>query len=137
MFSVQGAVDAGGVSASRCRVGLLVRLKRQPHNPPLPTNARSVVNRTDELVVLMAGKSHIHYYSIIIMETWLHPLVPDATVQLTGRSLHRYDRTADSGKSKGGGLCIYTHDEWSTNSRIIYTHCCPHLEALTVLCRPF
>lgn len=74
---------------------------------------------------------------MIITETWLHPLIPDSAVQLTGRSIHRYDMTKSSGKSKGGGLCIYVHSDWCTSSRIIYTQCSPDLEVMIVQCRPF
>lgn len=74
---------------------------------------------------------------MILTETQLHPLIPDAAIQLTGRTTHRHDRNGDSGKIKGGGHCIYVHNDWCTNNKIIYTHCSPHLEVMSVLCRPF
>lgn len=54
-----------------------------------------------------------------------------------GRSLHRSDRAEDSGKSRGGGLCIYVNEDWCTNSTFIDKHCSPDLELLVVKCRPF
>lgn len=74
---------------------------------------------------------------IIITESWLHPGIPDTAVELAGRSLHRSDRTEDSGKSRGGGLCIYVNKDWCTNSTVIDKHCSPDLELLAVKCRPF
>ena len=45
-----------------CRAGRLVRLRKQPVRPPLPSifwsNARSMVNKTDELELLMAENRH-------------------------------------------------------------------------------
>lgn len=40
-------------------------------------------------------------------ETWLNHNIPDAAIELVGRTVFRADRTADSGKGKGGGVCIY------------------------------
>ncbi len=43
---------------------------------------------------------------MIITETWLDSAISDAVIDLQGRTVYRADRTADSGKSKGGGVCI-------------------------------
>lgn len=37
----------------------------------------------------------------------------------------------------GGGLCVYTNNNWCTNTAIIDRHCSPDLELLAVKCRPF
>lgn len=74
---------------------------------------------------------------LVITETWLNPGIPDASVQLAGRSLHRWDRTEDSGKRRGGGLCIYVHDDWCNNSVIIASHCSPDIAYVSVRCRPY
>ncbi len=47
-------------------------------------------------------------------------------MELAGRIAFRWDRNKDSGKTNGGGLYIYIHEDWCTN-----------LEYLTVKCRPF
>lgn len=74
---------------------------------------------------------------LVITETWLHSLVPDATLELTSRTLFHLDRNANSGKRKGGGLCIYVHKCWCTNAQVTDAHCSPELEYLTIKCRPF
>lgn len=74
---------------------------------------------------------------LILTESWLNPRIPDAAVQLAGRSFHHCDRNADSGKSRGGGLCVLVHNDWSTNCKITHNHCSPDLEVKTVSCRPF
>lgn len=34
------------------------------------------------------------------------------------------------------GLCIYVHNNWCTNAKIIDSYCSPDLEYLTIKCRP-
>lgn len=126
----------------RCRSGSDARLRKQPHRPALPslflTNARSITHKMDELELQMVTMSFVRNCSIIfVTESWLHPLIPDAAVELAERTLHRQDKNRDSGKSRGGGLCVYVHNEWCCNSRIIDTYCSPDLEVLAVSCRPF
>lgn len=113
-----------------------------PLKPPLPslylTNARSMVHKTDDLEIQLAGNRYVRECcALIITETWLHTQIPDATVQLAGRTLHRWDRNSDSGKNTGGGLCIYVHEGWCNNSTILDRRCSPDLEFMSVRCRPF
>ena len=121
------------------RSGVLLRLRKQPHKPPLPSlylsNARSLVHKTDYLDLQLAGNRYVcDCCVLIITETWLHPDIPDASVQLAGRTLLRWDRTKDSGKSR---LCIYIHNNWCNNGTIIDRHCSPNVEYMSVRCRPF
>lgn len=99
------------------RSGLLLRLRNNPHKPPLPslyrTNARSITHKTDDLELQLVGNCYIRECCVLIItETWLNPRSPNASVQLAGCSLHRWDGTEDSGKSRGGRLCIYVHEDW-------------------------
>ncbi|KAK0137703.1 hypothetical protein N1851_026097 [Merluccius polli] len=115
-----------------CRSGIMLRLRKQPHKPPLPSlylsNARSLVQETDDLELQLAGNRYVRDCCVLIItETWLHPDIPDASVQLAGRTLLCWDRTKDSGKSRGGGLCIYVHENWCNNGTIIDRHCSPDL----------
>lgn len=77
------------------------------------------------------------YCVTIITEVWLHNNVPDAAIELAGCSVLRADRTRDSGKSRGGGLCVYVNNSWCTAADMVDKYCCPDLELLTVRCRPF
>ncbi|KAK1875851.1 Serine--tRNA ligase [Dissostichus eleginoides] len=84
-----------------CRAGLLARLRKRPHRPPLPSlflaNARSIIHKMDELEVLLAANTNVRDCCVmIITESWLHSRIPDAAVQLPGRSTHRYDRNSAS-----------------------------------------
>lgn len=60
------------------------------------------------------------------------------SVELAWRHTLRADRTLEgSGKTRGGGLCIYINKAWCTNSAIVGSHCSANLEFLMVKCRPF
>ncbi|XP_073780295.1 uncharacterized protein [Danio rerio] len=75
---------------------------------------------------------------MIFTETWLNSGIPDNAVSLTEHHTFRSDRTADdSGKTRGGGLCIYINKAWCTNSVVVGRHCSANLEFLMVKCRPF
>lgn len=124
------------------RSGVMLRLRKQPHKPSLPSlylsNARSLVHKTDDLELQLAGNRYVRDCCVLIItETWLHPRIPDASIQLAGRTLLRWDRTEDSGKSRGGGLCMYVHENWCNNGTMIDKHCSPDLEYMSVRCRPF
>ena len=73
----------------------------------------------------------------VMLVTWLDPSVPDQAVTPPGFTLHRADRSPKlSHKSKGGGICIMINERWCTNSTELTHVCSPHLEYLTVKCRP-
>lgn len=74
---------------------------------------------------------------MVITETWLHLLIPEAVVQLAGDTNHQQDQNTNSSKSRRGGLCIYVHNNCCTNSRVVAQHWSPDLEAQSVVCRPF
>ncbi len=92
LHGLLSALSSGGGGAERkqrrgCRAGLLARLVRQPHKPPIPsiflTNARSIVHKIDEPQLLLASNNTIRDCRVIIIsESWLHPLIPNAAVQL-------------------------------------------------------
>lgn len=66
-----------------------------------------------------------------ITETWLYENIQEHglhnAIELAGLSLYRVDRTRDSGKSHGGGVCIFVN-KWCTETA--EKHCCPDLELL-------
>ncbi len=75
-----------------------------------------------------------------LTETWLTPSVPDTAVTPSDNfSVLRMDRTAEAGKTKGGGMCFMTNKKWCDprNISILSCSCSPHLEHLSIICRPF
>lgn len=84
-----------------CRAGLLVRLRKQPLRPALPSlflsNTRSIVHIADEFELMMAGNDYTRECCVaIITETWLHLLILDTAAELMRLTMHRFDRTGSS-----------------------------------------
>ncbi len=77
---------------------------------------------------------------LCLSETWLTPSVPDTAVTPSDNfSVLRMDRTAEAGKIKGGGVCFMINKKWCDprNIFILSRSCSPHLEHLSIICRPF
>ncbi len=77
---------------------------------------------------------------LCLTETWLTPMVPDTAVTPSDNfSILRMDRTAEAGKTKGGGVCFMINKKWCDprNISILSCSCSPHLEHLSIICRPF
>ena len=124
------------------RAGVLVRLRRRAHRPPLPSillaNVQSLDNKLDELRSRLAFQRDIKNCCVLAFtETWLNPLIPDFAIAQDGFSIHRQDRTNDSGKSKGGGVCFMINNKWCSDVGVISKGCSPHLEYLMIACRPY
>lgn len=70
-------------------------------------------------------------------ETWLHPSIPDSQFEVEGFTLVRSDRTEDSGKSRGGGVCAFINDKWCRQFTIKNKICTSDVEVLCLTLRPF
>ena len=124
------------------RAGVLVRLRKRENRPPLPSillaNVQSLDNKLDELRSRMAFQRDIKFCNVMVFtETWLDPSIPDSAIVPEGVSIHRQDRTTNSGKSKGGGVCFMVNNLWCSDVRIISSGCTPDLEHLMIRCRPY
>ncbi len=126
------------------RAGVLVRLRRRPLRPPLPTillaNVQSLDNKLCELRARISYQRETRDCCIICLtETWMSAVVPDSAIELTGFSVHRSDRTKElTGKSRGGGICFFINNLWcdERNLHSIKSFCSPDLEFHMLLCRP-
>ncbi|KAL0177325.1 hypothetical protein M9458_026219, partial [Cirrhinus mrigala] len=125
------------------RGGLRAKLKLTPHRLSLPSiflaNVRSLVNKMDEIRLRINHSKRLWNCNVMIFtETWLNSDISDNAIALAEHHTFRADRTADdSGKTRGGGLCIYVNKAWCTNSVILGRYCSADLEFLMVKCRPF
>ncbi len=127
------------------RAGVLVRLRRRPLRPTLPTillaNVRSLDNNFCELRARISYQLETRDCCIICLtETWMSAVVPDSAIELTGFSVHRSDRTKElKGKSRGGGICFFINNSWCDERYMhsIKSFCSPDLEFHMLLCRPF
>ena len=124
------------------RGGIQQRLRRRCNKPPLPSillsNARSLRNKMEELR-LNARVCHEYRESCLMVftESWLQDDFPDELIQVPGFTTVRMDRNANSGKRRGGGICMYIRDAWCGNYTIKDTVCSPDLELLCLSLRPF
>ncbi len=127
------------------RAGIRNRLRKRAHSPPLPSillaNVRSLENKMDDLRARISFQRDIRDCNILCLtETWLTPTVPDTAVTPSDNfSVLRMDRTAEAGKTKGGGVCFMINKKWCDprNISILSRSCSPHLEHLSIICRPF
>ncbi len=127
------------------RAGIRNRLRKRAHSPPLPSillaNVQSLENKMDDLRARISFQRDIRDCNIFCLtETWLTPTVPDTAVTPSDNfSVLRMDRTAEAGKTKGGGVCFMINRKWCDprNISILSRSCSPHLEHLSIICRPF
>ncbi len=95
----------------------------------------------DDLRARISFQQDIRDCNILCLtETWLTPTVPDTAVTPSDNfSVLRMDRTAEAGKNKGGGVCFMINRKWCDpwNISILSRSCLPHLEHLSIICRPF
>ncbi len=125
--------------------GIRNRLRKRAHSPPLPSillaNVQSLENKMDDLRARISFQRDIRDCNILwLTETWLTPTVPDTAVMPSDNfSVLRMDRTAEAGKTKGGGVCFFINKKWCDprNISILSRSCSPHLEHLSIICRPF
>ncbi len=126
------------------RAGIRNRLRKRAHSPPLPSillaNVQSLENKMDDLRARISFQRDIRDCNIFCLtETWLTPTVPDTAVTPSDNfSVLRMDRSAEAGKNKGGGVCFFINKKWcdSRNISILSRSCSPHLEHLSIICRP-
>ena len=122
--------------------GIRQRLKRRGFRPPLPSiilaNVRSIRNKLDE-VSARVRYDYVFRESCIICftETWLAADDNEHFTFIEGFSCVRSDRTDESKKTKGGGLCIYINERYCNNYTVIKRMCSPELELLALSIRPF
>ncbi len=100
------------------RAGIRNRLRERAHSPPLPSillaNVQSLENKMDDLRARISFQRDIRDCNILCLtETWLTPMVPDTAVTPSDNfSVLRMDRTAEAGKTKGGGVCFMINKKW-------------------------
>ena len=125
------------------RGGVRQRFRRQSTRPPLPCvilgNVRSLRSKMDDLHASVKYLNEYRESSMMCFtETWLDDTIDDQHVSVDGFGVPvRADRTGASGKTKGGGLCIYMNDRWCNNHVVRQTICTPDIELLSISCRPY
>ena len=125
------------------RGGVRRRVRAQKTRPPLPTillsNVRSLRNKLSELDA--CARYMFEYRDSCLLcftESWLNKTIDDSTLVLPGFGAPiRLDRRVeDSGKTVGGGVCMYVNERWCKNYVIRDQLCTPDIELLSVSLRP-
>ena len=78
-------------------------------------NAQSLRNKTDDLQALVRYQHEYKNACILdLTETWLGEMDMDSDLTIDGFGLPlRMDRDASTtGKTRGGGVCLYINDRW-------------------------
>ena len=101
------------------------------------TNARSIINKFDELEARLSTDLLKNCCLLAITESWLSSNIQDSQIALEDYTLIRHDRSASStNKTIGGGLLIYINNKWSDSYKLISTHRDPVLETMAIALRP-
>ena len=111
------------------RSGGLAQLKA--NRPPIPTlflaNIRSLDNKVDLLHGRLNVSTEMRNCAVLCLtETWLNNSMPDSTFQIDGLQLFPAYRDHWSGKTRGGGLCVYVNEGWCTNCGLVNGYCSLH-----------
>ena len=70
-------------------------------------NMRSLRNKVDKLACMCKLDYTYHEASMLCLtENWLNESDPASAYELDNFTMVQADRTTDSGKSIGGGLCV-------------------------------
>ncbi len=103
------------------------------------SNVRSLENKLDLIQLSRSTQHEARYCCVFVFtETWLNDNILDSAIQLNMLTCYRADRdTALSGKTRGGGLCMYINKEWCNNAAVLSKHCSSLVEFMFVKCRPF
>ncbi len=125
--------------------GIRNRLRKRAHHPHLPsillTNFQFLDNKMDDVRARISFQWDIRDCNILCLtETWLTTSVPDTAVMLSDNfSVLWMDRTAEAGKTKGGGVCFMINKKWCDprNISILLRSCLPHLQHPSIICHPF
>ena len=127
----------------KCRKGgVRHRKSNRGCRPVLPSvimgNVQSISNKMDKLFACLRFCVFRKCSMMCLTETWLHDKIPDPT--LDRFSLICADRDNDiTGKSKGGGVCVYFNNEWCHPANVTVKErvCTTHAEVLCVAARPY
>ena len=99
---------------------------------------QSLGNKLDDLRLDYPtnGTQKHNCYILCFTETWLNDDMDN--IHRAGFSVHQQDRAATSGKTRGGGVCLFVNNCWCAMSNIkeVSRYCSPEAEYLMISCRP-
>ncbi len=90
-------------------------------------NIRSLFGKLEDIIHIL-NKGDICLLGI--SETWLNQAVPSTMLNIPHYDIYRSDRTANSGKQTGGGVCMYVHTKYNVVPREDLYVCNPDIEVM-------
>ena len=92
-----------------------------PENMSLPLllsfNARSILDKVDNLRLLITEKIHVNSCIMLVQESWLHKYIDSNLPSLSDFSMFRVDRNNCS-KKTGSGVLTYVNKKLCINPKI-------------------
>ena len=105
---------------------MLAKSKASASRPAIPSlflsNVRALDNKMDLLRLRVRQKEMKDCCVTVFTETWLSNIMPESAFQLDDQIFFRSDCYQLSGKTKGGGLCIYVNRSWCTICLLVRRH---------------
>ena len=107
--------------------GVRQRFRRFGYEPYLPSliqgNVRYLENKMEGLCANVKYANEFRSASLMCFtESWLSENVADSHVNIEGFSIFCADRTDDSGKLNGGGLCVFVNGQWCHPNNMTTMH---------------
>lgn len=123
------------------RTRTLCKTRQKNNKPPLPSillaNIQSLCNKLDKRHTRIKHQRDFRGSCILAFtEKWLEPNMPECGVTPDGFTIYHQDRTAVSGKTRGGGVCLMVNSLWATEICFLKTQCSPPLLLLASRVRP-
>ena len=97
------------------QIGQPSRIRRRMSKLPLPSsllaNVQSLENKIDDLRLRLSYQRKLKKCnSLCSTETWLNDGMDN--IELGGFSMHRQNRDATSGKTRGERVCLFVNNSW-------------------------
>jgi len=99
----------------------------------LSCNCRSLVNKFDDLELLLNSPLYSHTGIVCLQESWLNRSIDDNLITPTSFQCFRNDR---EGNQRGGGVVTFINNRWSTKNSICYNFSSNSINCIGVLTKP-
>ncbi len=97
-------------------------------------NARSLLNKIDDLRCLLLSRLYHNTGVILVQESWLSNSIDNELINVANLSVFRADRP-NSKKVGSGGVVTYVHNERCSTTKVLFSCNVNNIEALTVKCK--
>jgi hypothetical protein len=122
------------------RSGWQKKLKcKRPSKMTVPslftTNVRSLLNKIDDLQLLLNTRFYSNNCVFLVQETWLNNNVCSELLSFDGYLCFRQDRS-NSMRTKGGGVATFINQLWCNNIQTIFQYSKNNIDCICTLCKP-